>query len=481
MSQWVNDYEPEAFFRYFEEITAIPRGSGNEKGIADYLEVFAKNHGLVCYRDEVHNILIQKPGQNGGENKKPVMLQGHTDMVCEKNAGVDHDFETDPIPLYRDGEYLRAKGTTLGADDGVAVAMMLTLLSDPSINHPPLECLFTVQEETGLIGASHFDFSKTKANRLINLDAEPEGTMLISCAGGMRCRLRKDGVRENGAQPAAVIQIRGLMGGHSGSCINENRKNANILMGRILSELRRLVSFQIASLNGGSKDNAIPRECDAVICLSDFEQAKAVTDRLAKEITSEVSKLDQSFSLTIQKTADCIPFDRETTDDLIDCLTLAPNGVVAMSAHIEGLVETSLNFGVIQTEGDTVKLTFSPRSSSEGSQNATEEKLKTLAKRCGFSFSSDSRYPGWAYNPHSKLREIAKECYQKRFGKEMNVEAIHAGLECGLFMEKRPTLDIIATGGTALEIHTPDECLEIASCERLYFWLKDVLAALPEE
>lgn len=479
MSKLVNDYGPKAFFDYFEEITAIPRGSGNEKAISDYLVSFAEQHGLFYHRDEVNNVFIRKEASKGSENAPAVLLQGHTDMVCEKNAGVSHDFLTDPIPVYRDGDYLTADGTTLGADDGTAVAFMLTALSDDSFPHPTIECLFTVEEETGLIGAQKFDETNVTAKYMINLDADPEGTLLVSCAGGMHCRLKRQVSFVPFTGEAVKISVRGLAGGHSGASIHEKRMNANKLMGRILAQLNDSQPLLLCSIKGGSKDNAIPREAEAIVSVKEIGGAVALLQEMEKTIKEELSPLDSGFSLLAERiTAPACSMTKEDTDKIIFAIIAAPNGVLSMSSHINGLVESSVNLGVITTENNMVSFTFSPRSSLESKQDETQLILKLLAENCGFSFSSDSRYPGWAFEENSKLRPLACEVYRELFGKELKVEAIHAGLECGLIKDKLPDLDIISTGVDVYDIHTPDEKLYIPSVEKVWKLVKSLLEKL---
>jgi len=476
MSKFVNDYQPAAFFDYFEEITAIPRGSGNEKEISDYLVTFAEKHGLFCVKDDINNVFIRKEATPGYENAPAVLLQGHTDMVCEKNAGVEHDFLKDPIPMYRDGDYLKAKGTTLGADDGTAVAFMMAALTDETLQHPTLECLFTVEEETGLTGAAGFDPHIITAKYMINLDADPEGTLLVSCAGGMRCRMKRTLSFAPAHGEGVSVAIRGLAGGHSGASIHEKRMNANKLLGRLLAELKGEMELHLCKISGGSKDNAIPREAEAVFVCDDAEKAVNLLKTMEAVVKEELSSFDENFSLAVEKVSvPAMMMSEADTAAIISVILLAPNGVLSMSSHIEGLVESSVNLGVITQKDGTLTITFSPRSSLESKQDETKTILHTLADRCGFSFSADSRYPGWAFEPESTLRPLACEQYKKLFGVDMKVEAIHAGLECGLIKAKLPNLDIISTGVDVWDIHTPDERLYIPSVEKVWKLLVAIL------
>jgi len=469
----LQDWEPKAFFQYFEAISSIPRGSYNEKGIADYLENFAKERGLRCFRDELHNVMIKKRGSPGKEHLQAVLLQGHTDMVCEKNAATVHDFEHDPIELVLDGDTLRANGTTLGADNGVAVALMLAILADDSLVHPPLECLFTVQEEVGLVGAHAVDGSWIEAKAMINLDSGPEDTAVVSCAGGMRVDLKKRFSPQPVSREALRISLTGLMGGHSGTCIDRHRANANKLMGRLL---HALPSFQLVSIDGGSKENAIPRECFAVVTTDETERLLDAAKNMAEVLRAELGEADSSFAVKIEDDGMVQQqLSRKETKDIVSLLMLSPNGVLSMSPHMKGLVETSVNLGVVKTEGNAVTLTFSPRSSLESKQDETEAMLRLLGEAFLCDVRAYNRYPGWRYDPDSKARIALQQAYRSLFNQEIKIKAIHAGLECGILLSKAPQLDIIATGAEDHDVHTPDESLHLPSVLRLW---KLVLALL---
>ncbi len=474
----LSGWEPKEFFRYFEEISAIPRGSYNEKGIADYLESFAGMHGLPCLRDSLHNVMIKKTGSRGKENLPSVLLQGHTDMVCEKNAATVHDFERDPIDLVLDGDKLRANGTTLGADNGVAVAMMLALLADDKIVHPPLECLFTAQEEVGLLGAANIDGSWIEAQTMVNLDSGPESTAIVSCAGGMRMDLTKRFAPQTVCAQAYRISLTGLMGGHSGTSINRHRANANKLMGRILYALP---PFHLVSIEGGSKDNAIPRECFAVVTA---QNAQALTDAvaaMAETIRLELGESDAGFCVGVEGIGETKEqMSTKDTKDIVSLLMIAPNGVLSMSHSMETLVETSVNMGVIRTNGNAVVFTFSPRSSVESKQDETENRIRLLGEAFSCDIRSYNRYPGWKYNPDSKARIVLQQVYRELFGSEIEIKAIHAGLECGILLSKAPQLDIIATGAEEHDVHTPDEYLVLPSVDRLWRLVKGLLARFCE-
>ncbi len=466
------DWEPKAFFQYFERISAIPRCSYHEKAIADYLCDFAKQRNLQCLRDEMNNIMIKKPA-NGCEGKDAVLLQGHTDIVCEKNAATQHDFERDPIHLVVDGDTLRADGTTLGADNGVAVALMLAILDDDSIVHPPLECLFTVQEEVGLLGAHAVDGDWIDAKTMINMDSGPDDTAIVSCAGGMRM----DSVKHFAPQPATGCALRlsltGLMGGHSGTCIARHRANSNKLMGRILCALP---PFHLVSIDGGSKDNAIPRECFAVVTAGDPDALVDKALDMASIIKAELSEVDKAFAFTVERCDESVveQMSEKDTRDIVSLIMLSPNGVLSKSHSMEGLVETSVNLGVIKTQGNSVTLTFSPRSSVASKQDETEARLRLLGAAFCCDVRAYNRYPGWAYDPDSKARKVLVQAYRDLFHEDIKVKAIHAGLECGILLSKAPDLDIIAMGAETHNAHTPNEVLYLPSVDKVWKLLIEI-------
>ncbi len=478
--------QPAAVWHYFEEISAIPRRSGQERAVSEYLCRFAAAHGLEHWRDEWNNVVIKKAGSKGCETQPAVMLQGHQDMVCEKNADVVHDFETDGISLEIRGGYLCAKGTTLGADNGIAVAMMLAVLADGSLIHPPLECVFTVQEEVGLIGAANLDVSRLSAKTMINLDSEEEGIATVSCAGGLRAELS----RRLSTEPAKEaygcrITLGGLPGGHSGTDIGAGRTNANKLMGRILNHLLLKTEFRLARLSGGSKDNAIPRECDALLVFAGKEKREAAFDCLqeyADMLKRELLPGEPGFfcrweAADPEETA----ADAEETCGLVQLLTLAPNGVQSRNVRQGGFIVSSVNLGVVRLEGGEARLVFAPRSSVASLQEEMKERLLALGRAFGYSVVFAGEYPGWEYAEHSPVRALCCRVYRELTDKELKTEAIHAGLECGLFCQKLPGLDAIAIGPNMLDVHTPEERLEIASVTRTYALVCRLLEALAKE
>ena len=479
MEYIITNKTPLKLFNYFEEISAIPRGSGNEKGIADYIENFAKARGLFCMRDEANNVFARIEATSGRESESAILLQGHTDIVCEKNSDTVHDFEKDPLKLYIDEKgWLRARGTTLGADNGVAVALMLLILDGGLESHPAVECLFTTSEEVGLDGAKAFDYSVVKATGMINLDSEAEGIVTVSCAGGIRSDLMMKPEKIDFDGVALEIKLSGLAGGHSGAEINCGRANANKLMGRILVSLLGQVKYNLVTLAGGSKDNAIPRECRAVIALSenDAEKAKCAVKALADAIYAELSECDKAMAVecsTVEPTAKML--DDTYTRYAVTIPAVATNGVMAMSADIEGLVEYSRNLGVIKDDGETMEFIFSSRSSVESRIDASCQELDALAAITGCKTKHYSRYPGWKYEKESVLRDKYVESARRVLGKEAVVEAIHAGLECGIIKANIPCMDIISIGPDMRGIHSPDEELDLDSFARLWTTIEDML------
>ena len=481
MQYIIEGYEPKKFFEHFEEISAIPRGSGNEKAVSDFLVGFGKSLGLEVHQDEIWNVVIKKPGSKGCEEKPAVMLQGHMDMGCEKNADTVHDFLKDGIELYVEDGQLRAKGTTLGADNGTAVAMMMTLLEDETLVHPPLECVFTVQEETGLTGAEKLDPSLISARCMINMDSGGMGKATISCAGGLRANLYHACDWEDCSGPVLKISIRGLLGGHSGGEIHLGHANSNKLMGRILYMLSEKLDIRLCDIDGGSKDNAIPRECDAVVVFrseQDLEDAIVLIEAEAVDIFHENSMVEKDFHVNVEPAKAERSMSKAATSEIVQLLFLAPNGVKSRNVPAGGFVVSSLNMGVVKTAGDRVAVTFSPRSSVASLQEQTKKELALFARLFRFEVEMGAEYPGWSYVEHSRVREVFKETYRELTGGEFVCEAVHAGLECGLFSEKLPGLDAIAVGPDGADCHTPNESLDLASCGRFYELITRVLEKL---
>ncbi len=466
----LENLNPQRVFHYFEQLCSIPHGSGNTAAISDYCESFAKERGLFCLRDEIGNIIIKKPAAAGYESSPAVILQGHLDMVCEKNADCAKDMGKEGISVMHDGEWVFADGTTLGADNGIAVAMVLAILEDKTASHPEIEALFTVDEETGMFGAIALDASNLKGKMLINIDSEDEGVLTVSCAGGARTGFSFDLDREKNENPAYKIEISGLKGGHSGVEIDKGGINADILMGKLLSEL---CDVRLCSISGGLKDNAIPAASECVVACrqNPAEQAKLFEGK------SRVAT-DAGLKITVTETEANECLSQKASETVIEFLNRVPNGIITMSEDIKGLVQTSLNLGVLKTEKEAVTASFAVRSSLESEKRALLAKLKSLAEELGAAYEEDSFYPGWEYKRDSRLRDTMCRVWRDLYSEDVTVSAIHAGLECGLFCEKIAGLDAVSMGPDMRDVHTPRERLSIKSTERVYNYLREVLAAL---
>lgn len=432
----LQNLEPKAVFEYFEEISNIPRGSGNEKEISDYLLNFGKSLGLESIQDKALNVIIKKPGTKGYENAPTVIIQGHMDMVCEKNNGVEHDFEKDPLKLRIVDDYIYATDTTLGADNGIAVAYAMAILASNDIPHPPIEVLITTDEETGMSGAMAIDKENIDGKILINLDNEEEGYLLVSCAGGVRStgtiNIEKQDIKD---KALIKINISGLKGGHSGMDIIKERGNSNKILGRVLKGLSREVKFNIISLNGGSKNNAIPREAEAIISTSinDEETVMNVIKNWNDIIASELRAQDPGVKIEGSIASENLEkeFTDESTSKVLDLLYLYPNGINSKSVDIDGLVESSTNLGVLTTNDTTVEFDSAIRSSVPSLKEEIVLRSKTIVELLGGEFTTTSDYPAWQYNPDSQIREICQRVHKELYGKEAEIVAIHAGVECG--------------------------------------------------
>lgn len=482
MNYKITGYKPEKLFHFFEDISAIPRGSANEKAISDYLVAFAEERNLWYHRDALFNVIIKKPASAGAKEKPAVMLQGHTDMVCEKLAGVAHDFTTDPLDLIIKDGVLSANGTTLGGDNGAAVACMLAILDDDTLTHPALECVFTTQEEIGLNGAEALDKSLLSARTMINLDSEDEGVATVSCAGGLRFALTRPITRSKKEGMLLHLEATGLLGGHSGTDINKEHQNANLLMARMINHLFHNTDALLVDFNGGTKDNAIPRETSATLFYSDEVAAKNAENlalALSADFSSEICPYEPAFQFLVSTengTADVI--SAEDGKAFITAMCLAPNGVQFRNMNLDGFTVTSLNLGIAATDEISASLVFAPRSSVATLMSALKEKLCLLAETFGFEVSMHGEYPGWSFAEVSPIRDVFVQSYKELFHDDLKIEAIHAGLECGLFSDAIPGLDAIAVGPTIRGCHTPDEHLPLDSFERFYELLTDVLKKL---
>ena len=471
--------EPSAVFGYFEDLCAIPHGSHNEKAISDSLVAFAKEQGIRYIQDEYNNVILFANGTCGMEDHAPVILQGHMDMVCEKDADCPLNMETDGLDLAHDGTYVFARGTTLGGDDGIALAYAMALIADKSIPHPPLEVIITVDEEVGMLGANSIDVSMLKGRTMVNLDSEDEGVFTVSCAGGARATLSLKVERKMVYGPCVRLSVDGLKGGHSGAEIHKNRANANKVMGEFMSRILKLMPLCLTSFSGGSKDNAISRSCQANVVAMGIGLERINT--VAQELQDEIREKYDEPEATVQAfDVDALGGNSLTTEDTARAVALlcaVPNGVQSYSADIPGLVQTSLNLGVAKL-GEQFSLTFSVRSSVNQEK---EELLKKLRELCAFydgSYSQMGEYPAWEYRKDSPLRDTMVKLYREMYGKEPEVVAIHAGLECGLLGQKLPGLDCVSIGPQMHDIHTSREKLEIASTKRVWDFLCAVLKEL---
>lgn len=476
--------QPAEVFEIFEEISRIPRGSGNEEAVSNFLANAGKCMGYNVYQDEAFNVVIKKPASEGYEDSPAVILQGHMDMVCEKNKGTEHDFLKDPIMAYAEGGYVKAEGTTLGADNGIAVAYMLALLKDKTLNHPPLEMVFTSDEEAGMNGARALDCSVLEGRRLINLDSEEEGHILTCCAGGLRASITipVSWERPKSGQKAAKISIKGLAGGHSGADIHLQRANANKLMGRLVKFLRQNMEIWFAEIEGGNMDNAIPREswATAVVNETDTGILKGLCEAFEKMCINEYRNTEKNIYVELMLEADMPKnvFSYVTAQKAEAALMLTPYGVKTMSTDIPGLVESSNNLGIVRTCDDGFKLTCAVRSSVGTRKSLICGELEEIAALTGGKFETHGEYPAWEYNPKSDLRDVMVSVYKEMFGKDAKIDAIHAGLECGLLGQKIEGIDMVSIGPDMENVHTPNEKLSIESVERTWRYIKKVLENL---
>ena len=479
----LQNLEPKSVFKYFEEISQIPRGSGNEKSISDYLVSVAKKLNLEVIQDKALNVIIKKPGTEGYENSETVILQGHMDMVCEKNKGTDHDFQKDPLKLRVVDDMVYATDTTLGADNGIAVAYALAILESTDIPHPPIEVLITTDEETGMSGAMAISKEHINGKILLNLDNEEEGHLLVSCAGGIRSKHTLNVTLEDAGDYNNFLHIavRGLKGGHSGMEINKERGNSNKIMGRILKSLLSL-DYKLVSVNGGSKNNAIPREADAIIALKseDVAKAKELINNWNPILLNELKTQDPGVNISILENTENVEkvFTKESTEKTVNLLYLIPNGINSNSVEIKNLVESSTNLGVVTTEGNKVEFDSAIRSSVASLKDEIVLRSKTIAELIGADFETTAGYPEWQYDNKSKVRGICQDVYKRMYGKDAKIVAIHAGVECGLFNEKLGKLDMISFGPDLYDVHTPQEHMSITSVKNVWDYLLEVLKTL---
>ena len=501
----INELQPKEVFSIFHEITQVPRPSKREGKIIEWLKAFAVKHNLEHTVDEAGNIVMRKPATPGYEDKPGVILQAHMDMVCEKNNDTVHDFDNDPIHTYIDGDFIKAEGTTLGADNGIGMALMLAAITSDTLKHPALECLFTVDEETGLTGAFRLKDGCLNGKQLINLDSEDDGQVFIGCAGGIdtlakmhyapisyseasnnsHCERPIGGTPSNSAAIAILLKVGGLMGGHSGDDINKGRGNANKILVRFLYQVMSTVNCQLSTISGGNLRNAIAREAEAVIAIpmAYKEDIRVMLNHYIATIEAEIGDVEKDFFMTLE-TTDMpelfIPADKAKV--LIQALYACPHGMMAMSKTMPGLVETSTNLASVKMKEDEkgayIEVNTSQRSSIESKKHDLKQMVEcALALACDEVTHGDG-YPGWAPNPQSPLLEVTKKAYQDLFAAEPKVLAIHAGLECGLFLEKYPYLDMVSIGPQMFGVHSPQERLSIASTGKCWQWLQRVLETL---
>ena len=471
--------QPASVFGFFEKLCSYPHGSGNTKAISDYLVSFAQEYGIRYEQDELNNVIFYQEGTCGYEDHAPVILQGHMDMVCDKDPDCTIDMETEGLDVTHDGTDVFARGTTLGGDNCIAVAYAMAILADKTIPHPPLEVIVTVDEETGMFGAAGIDLSRLKGRTMVNLDSEEEGIFTVSCAGGARATISLPLERRVVYGPCVKLTVEGLQGGHSGVEIHKNRANANKVMGELLSRVQQVMPFCITKLEGGAKDNAIPRSATVSLVMlgMNAERINDVTDALQKELREQY---DEPNARVYGDNLDALggnALTSECTAKVIALLNAAPNGVQSWSQDIEGLVQTSLNWGVVRME-EALSMTAAVRSSVNREKWDLLDKLAELAKFYDAEFSTVGDYPAWEYRKDSHLRDTMIRVYSELYQKEAEVVAIHAGLECGLLSEKLPGLDCVSIGPTMQDIHTSREKLNIASTERTWQFLLAVLKAL---
>ena len=480
MKRVLQDLKPQSVFKYFEEISQIPRGSGNEKEISNYLKKFGEDLGLETIQDEYLNIIIRKPATKGYENAPCVMIQGHMDMVCEKNKDTDHDFTKDPLKLRVEDGMIYATGTTLGADNGIAVAMGMAILSDNSIEHPEIEFLVTVDEEAGMSGAMNLDGSQLKAKYILNLDSEEEGYILVSCAGGATAKstLPIEYTNISGDKVGLAIDIKGLLGGHSGMDIIKQRGNSNKLLGRLLNLLN--IDYDLAKVSGGSKNNAIPRESECIIAVNknSVDEVKKQISDIEKIFKNELKTSDPGLVIEVSEADVEKVFTPEFKDKVIKMYNLMPNGVQTMSMDIEGLVESSTNLGVVVNSDNDILFESAVRSSVSTLKDDILNRMDLLTQSLKGDFKVESSYPAWEYAKGSKLEEICIEAYEKLTGKKPTIMALHAGLECGLLLSKMNGAEAISFGPDMFDVHTPNEHLDVKSTENTWDYLLTILKSI---
>ncbi len=474
----MQNIEPQKVFFWFYKLNQIPRCSGDEKRVSDFLVNFAKERNLEVYQDEMYNVIIKKPASERYENSDSVIIQGHMDMVCIKGEGSRHDFTKDPIEMIVQDDIMRANNTTLGGDDGIAIAYGLAILDSDDLKHPLIELLITTSEETGMDGAHALTNEHLSGKILLNIDSEEEGVFLVSCAGGANkittFKLEKEKKSGNGLE----IKISGLKGGHSGMEIIKQRANAIKLLGRILEQCNENVKIRLSKISGGTKHNAIPSDAMAVISAEDIDNAKKIIENLTKDFKEEYRVEDSDLNIVVNEVKVEEIYTEKLSNDLIDYIMMVPDGVQYMSKDIEGLVQTSLNNAILEEKDNFIQITTSVRSASLSSLREILNILSVIAKRTNANTEERNAYPAWQFDNDSKIREKAVIVYEELFGKKPEVSAIHAGLECGLLKEILPNTDMISFGPNLYDVHTEKEHLSISSVQRVWKFLVKLLEEL---
>ena len=485
----ITNIEPQEVFRYFKIICDIPHGSFNTEGISNFLVKFAAGHNYKCTKDDKGNVIIFAPATPGCEKAPALILQGHMDMVCEKAPGCDADMTKDPLKTLVEGDWLTADGTTLGGDDGIAVAMMLAVLDSSEIAHPALECVFTTDEEVGLLGAEALDVSELKGRRMLNMDSESEGAFTVGCAGGADLILAVHGRRSEKSGRVLKIKVSGLLGGHSGEMIGAGRANADLLMARILYTLYRKTEFRLLSVQGGNKDNAIPREAEASLLFPsavDRKKVKKQIKEIRKALKNEYAVCDPGLKVKAdwikENVTELRPaFTKNDTRKFIRFLMTVPNGVIEYTPGLAGMPQTSLNLGILTTAADGISAEFLIRSSVNSQKQMMMDRLACIAAQFEGTVRIVGQYPAWEYRTESDFRDLLQGVYKDTYGKEAGICVTHGGLECGLLAAKMPGLDAVSIGPEMSGIHTPDEKLNIPSVQRTWQFLKAALEACGRE
>lgn len=470
--------EDSRVFHYFKRICAIPHGSGNMEKISEFCVEFAKEHNLDFLQDEAKNVIIYKKASQGYENSEPIILQGHIDMVCQKTADSNIDFLQDGLDIYVDGDFLKARNTTLGADNGIGAALILAILENENLSHPPIEAVFTTDEEIGMLGAAKLDATKLSAKRMINLDVGKNDKAIVSCAGGVDVKINLNICQNISCGKRVIINIDGLQGGHSGGMIDKGRINANVLMGRILHYAKKIDNFDILSLRGGDKGNVITSSCRAELIVDDAEEFVSKMEEYFATIKEEASDREKDLNIIIkvEEKGNFNVLSQENRDLLIYLLVTLPNGVVDMSTKIMNLVETSLNLGILDVSAEKAFFIYTLRSNKESALDYLQEKMFLIAQHNGCSAEATGHYPPWEYKEDTEFQRIYLKSYEEKFGDTPKINAVHAGLEGGIFSSKIKGLDCIAIGPDMLDVHTVYERLSISATKAFYEFLTHFLS-----